>query len=392
MPRNTSNIRKKVITNKYGKEYTYFEARIVVGVDPETGKTIRKSITGNTKGEVERKLREIQRDIDSGTLKRDTKMTVGEWCETWLAEYFSASAKPLSVSTYRSRIKNHIIPEFGIRRIPDVNSVMVQAWINKMLRVKKLSPKTIKNTYAIFREIMQQAVDLRFIIINPCDAVRLPRVERPEIEPLTEDELNTFIKSLEEFGEKYCRVFLVAVFTGMREGEICGLPWDCVNFETGVITVRQQLQKQKEKGGVYYMSTPKNGKTREILVAPFVMDLLREERRTQSQYHLEYGIGWKNGWNLVFTNEDGSNIKPPTLLKHFKSVLKKAGIPDARFHDLRHTFAVNSLQEGDDLKTVQQNLGHATAAFTLDVYGHISERMREESAKRMQGLIDRIKA
>lgn len=392
MPRNTSNIRKKTVSNKYGSSYTYFEARIVVGVDPETGKTIRKSITGSTKGEVEKKLRDVQRELDSGTYRNDTKMTVGEWCETWLAEYFASSAKPLSVSTYQSRIKTHIIPAFGGKRLKELNTVMIQTWVNRLLREKKLSPKTIKCTYAILKEVLQQAIELKYLAVNPCNAVRLPRVEKKEVEPLTEDDLLLFKKTLEEIDEAYKNVFLVAVFTGMREGEICGLPWGAVNFEKGSITVKQQLQKEKEKGGVYYISTPKHDKHREIVVAPFVMDLLREVKRDQARQHLEYGIGWKNDWNLVFTNKDGSHIKPSTLLKHFKRVLEKAGISEARFHDLRHTFAVNSLQEGDDVKTVQQNLGHATAAFTLDVYGHVSERMREESARRMQGLIDRMKA
>lgn len=392
MPRKTSNIRKKTVANKYGNEYTYFEARFVAGIDPETGKTIRKSITGSTKAEVEKKLREAQRDIDAGIYKKDTKMRVVEWCEIWLAEYFSESAKTLSVSTYRSRVKNHVLPEFGAKKLTELNSVMVQTWVNKLLREKKLSPKTIKNTYAVFKEIMQQAVELHFLVVNPCDSVRLPRVEKKEVEPLTETELKLFLQAMEDSEERYRNIFLVDVFTGMREGEICGLPWSCVNFEKNTITVRQQLQKEKEAGGKYFIETPKNDKSREILVAPFVMDILREEKREQAERHMGYGIGWKNEWNLVFTNDDGSCVKPVTLLKHFKRILEKAGISDARFHDLRHTFAVNSLQEGDDVKTVQKNLGHATAAFTLDVYGHFSEKMREDSANRMQGLIDRMKA
>lgn len=392
MPRSTSNIRKKCVSNKYGETYTYFEARLVVGVDPETGKTIRKSITGKTKAEVEKKLREVQREISDGIYKKDVKITVKGWCETWLSEYIALSAKPLSLSTYESRIRNHIIPEFGGKKLKEIDSVAVQAWVNRLHKVKGLSPKTIKNTYAILKEILQQAVSVHYITVNPCVDIRLPRIEKKEIRPLEENELNALIKALEENEEEYAPVFLFAVFTGMREGEICGLAWDAVSFEKGIISVRQQLQKEKQAGGKYYLSTPKHDKTREVLVAPFVMDLLRKEKRKQAEDHLAFGIGWKNDWNLVFTNRDGSHIKPATLLKHFKRILDKAGLRDARFHDLRHTFAVNSLQEGDDVKTVQKNLGHATAAFTLDVYGHFSEKMKEESAKRMQGLIDRMKA
>ena len=108
--------------------------------------------------------------------------------------------------------------------------------------------------------------------------------------------------------------------------------------------------------------------------------------------HLHMGLTWKNEWNLVFTQEDGKYIPPQTALKHFKKVAERIGRPDARFHDLRHTYAVASLQEGDDVKTVQQNLGHATAAFTLDVYGHVSEKMKQESAARMARFIEKVKA
>ena len=99
-----------------------------------------------------------------------------------------------------------------------------------------------------------------------------------------------------------------------------------------------------------------------------------------------------NSFNLIFTYPDGSYIPPQTVLKHFKKAVNKIGRPDARFHDLRHTYAVMSLQEGDDIKTVQENLGHATAAFTLDVYGHVSEKMKQDSADRMERVIERFKA
>jgi integrase len=104
------------------------------------------------------------------------------------------------------------------------------------------------------------------------------------------------------------------------------------------------------------------------------------------------GTDWQNEFDLVFTNELGHFIVPYTANKRFKRIATKLGRPDARFHDLRHTYAVTSLQEGDDVKTVQENLGHATASFTLDVYGHVSEKMKQESAKRMQSYFDKIQA
>ncbi len=126
--------------------------------------------------------------------------------------------------------------------------------------------------------------------------------------------------------------------------------------------------------------------------ALFVMDILKQVKREQAAAHLAMGLAWGNEFNLVFTTPTGRFIMPQTAFKRFKAAATKIGRPDARFHDLRHTYAVTALQEGDDVKTVQQNLGHATASFTLDVYGHVSEKMKWESAARMQSYFEKIKA
>ncbi len=139
----------------------------------------------------------------------------------------------------------------------------------------------------------------------------------------------------------------------------------------------------------------KNDKVRVIAPAPYVMTLLREWQKKQTEDRLLAGCEW-TGWKnekerqsaLVFTNALGGHLHPQTVYSHFKKLAASVGAPDARVHDLRHTFAVLSLQNGDDVKTVQGNMGHATAAFTLDVYGHVSERMKEDSASRMQRYID----
>ena len=123
-----------------------------------------------------------------------------------------------------------------------------------------------------------------------------------------------------------------------------------------------------------------------------VLDILKEVRKKQLLNKMHLGSAWENEWDLVFVNGEGRYITPQTAYKRFKAIAEKIGRADARFHDLRHTYATNSIQEGDDLKTVQHNLGHATASFTLDVYGHVSEKMKSDSANRAQALFDRINA
>lgn len=236
---------------------------------------------------------------------------------------------------------------------------------------------------------LEQAVKLRYIGINPADACTLPRMEKREIKPLTEKEIVDFLHEIEN-GEPLKDLFTVALFTGMREGEICGLSWNTVDFINGTITVKQQLCKEKKKGGVHYIAATKNDKSRTLTVAPFVMDILKRVFREQKEKRFAAGLAWNNEWNLVFTNELGRHIVPAVALKRFKAVAKRIGREDARFHDLRHTYAVTALQEGDDVKTVQENLGHDTASFTLDVYGHVSEKMKKDSAERMQSYYEKI--
>ena len=349
----------------------------------------RKSFYGDRQADVLKAMRAAQKAADDGAYFEPAKTSLSKWLDLWLTEYVKPSAKPLTYSTYKSRVETHIKPALGRIKLLALNSTQIQAFYNDLLN--GLQPKTIKNVHGILHKALEQAVKLRYIGFNPADACTLPRIERKEIKPLTEREITAFLTAIQE-GEPLCNLFTVALFTGMREGEICGLPWDAVNFREGTITVKQQLCREKVAGGKHYIAATKNDKTRILTAAPFVMDILHKVKQEQLRDRLSAGLAWQNEFNLVFTDKAGRYIVPQTALKHFKAVASRIGRPDARFHDLRHTYAVTALQEGDDVKTVQQNLGHATASFTLDVYGHVSEKMKKESAARMQSYFEKIKA
>lgn len=158
----------------------------------------------------------------------------------------------------------------------------------------------------------------------------------------------------------------------------------------GTILISKQLPKEKKAGGQFRLVSLKNDKPRQIQPAPWVMQLLRDRKLQQYEHKEKAGAAWSNPLNLVFTNELGGNLIPQTVVRNFKEIVAAIGRPDARFHDLRHSYAVASLRSGDDIKTVQGNLGHATAAFTLDVYGHVTYQMQEASAGRMQAYINDI--
>ena len=376
-------IRKKTVTRN-GKDYTFWEARYTEGFDPGTGKQIQRSITGKTQKEVAQKLKAATAAIDAGTYKAPCKMTVGEWLDIWVAEYLK-NVKPLTQHNYAKQVRKHLKPALGAVKLEALDPHRIQKFYNS-LSESGLAPKTVKNIHGIFHSALQHAIANDYIRHNPTDACKLPKVIKTEIKPLEPEEIARMLQEAEK--DDYRNLFIVAMFTGMRQGELLGLPWECVDFDTGIITVKQQLQC---KDGNYFLETPKSGKNRTILPAPLVMDALRREQQKQQAAQEQAGELWNNSFNLVFTDPLGKYLVRRTVVKHFKKISERAGISDdARFHDLRHSFAVTSLYAGDDIKTVQANLGHATAQFTLDVYGHVTQKMRQDSANRMQQFYDQL--
>ena len=177
---------------------------------------------------------------------------------------------------------------------------------------------------------------------------------------------------------------MVDLFTGMRKGEILGLQWDCVDLKKGTILIKQQLQTVVGSPGEFHLVSTKNSKGRQITIPPFLVAALRRVKKKQLENRLRYGECYDVDSTFVFTDELGGHLKPKQVYDAFKKITADMDLPKARFHDLRHSYAVASIRSGDDIKTVQENLGHATAAFTLDIYGHVTDQMKKESANRME--------
>ena len=389
MPKKSASGSGSIRQRKDGR----WEARYTVGRDPGTGKQVQKSIYGATQKEVRQKLQRICADIDSGEYTEPSRLSVGAWLDIWLSEY-TGNVKPFTQKAYEDRVNLHLKPYIGAVKLSALTAPQIQKLYNTLQKgtdeKPPLAAKTIKNVHGVLHKALSQAVTLGYIRSNPSDACTLPRVERREIKPLDDNDIAAFLKAIE--GDRYAAVYKVDLFTGMRQGEILGLTWDCVDFTNGCITVRQQLQKEKKKGGVYYLAPLKNDRSRRITPAKTVMDLLYDRYREQAQHRLTAGNTWDTGDldNLVFTDEFGHHLTHFNVYKHFKKIVTDIGLPGERFHDLRHTYAVASLSSGDDVKTVQENLGHHTAAFTLDVYGHVTEKMKQDSADRMEKYIQKV--
>lgn len=382
----TGTIRKKTITRN-GKEYTYWEARYTTGYDPGTGKQIQRSITGKTQKEVSQKLKTATAAIDEGTYTAPSRMTVGQWMDIWVAEYLGG-VKPRTVDNYKGVVNHRIKPGLGAVKLDALNPHTVQNYYNGLTK-EGLAPKTVKNVHGIFHKALQQAVSNGYIKNNPADSCILPRAIRKELKPMDEDMITAFLKAIQ--GHQFGDLFTVTLFTGMREGEALGLLWDCVDLTKGTITVDKQLQLIRGSGGQYQMVPTKNSKSRSITLAASVVKVLRDVKRKQLENRLRYGPLWEDR-GFVFTDELGHHLSASSVYKSFKKVMEQIGSPETRFHDLRHSYAVASIRSGNDIKTVQENLGHATAAFTLDVYGHVTEKMKQESAAQLDQFIKAVNA
>lgn len=367
-----------------------WEGRYTVGRDPGTGKQVQRSVYGSTQQEVRKKLAQVTVEIDSGTYKDPCKIKLGEWLDIWVAEYLN-DVKPRTIESYTDHIKNHIKPALGAVKLEALTTPAVQRFYNQLGAEKGgktgLSPKTVKNIHGVLHEALQQACKVGYIRTNPVDACTLPRAEKKEIKPLDSDEISAFLKAIQ--GHRFETVYIVTLFTGLRRGEVLGLTWDAVDFDGGTLLINKQLQKIPGEKAAFRLVSTKNSKGRTITAAPSIFAVLKRYRAKQAEWRLRAGETWEDS-NFVFTDEFGHHLSPHTVYHNYKRIVASIGLPAARFHDLRHSYAVAALKEGDDVKTVQQNLGHHSAAFTLDTYAHDTAEMKRESAARMEKFIKQV--
>lgn len=316
---------KKTVT----KEYTYWEARCIVGYDPGTGRQVQRSITGKTQKEVAQKLKRMTVEVDQGSYQAPCKLTVKDWLEIWTAEYLG-DVKEATAYLYRKNADQYIVPSLCAVKLEALTAPMVQALYNDLLKpqkedVKPLSAKTIKNVHGVFHEALQQAVQVGYLRTNPTDACKPPRVAKPEIHPLDEAKMTDFLAALPDHPHEH--PYQITLFTGLREVEVLRLTWNCLDFEHGTLLVKQQLRREQKKRGKYYFSPPKNNKSRVLALAPSVIRLFRWQKLKQGGMRLKAGDDWTEN-NLVFTNQAGGLSLLPYCLR-----LLQTGHGENRFTD-----------------------------------------------------------
>ena len=360
-------------------------------VNPETGKPRRHTIYGQTQKEVAEKLRAATSSIDNGTFQEPRKITVAEYA----AEYMTTHVATLTDSTQRSYEKNlrlHILPALGSRRLTDLTHREVQRFASSLWAGGKgLAPKTVHTVFGTLHALLTAAQRDEILQRNVADFCSLPRVTQTRAKAITSAELNQFLDLIRK--DEFYYLFFLDIFSGMRQSEILGLRWADIDWDRNSLVVRKQLQQKCKKGDYSYtLIDPKENKQRRIILAETAMLTLQKQRTKQQRQRLAAGPLWNNPFDLVFTNEFGRALNHQTVYKHLKRLLRSCGMGDYTFHSLRHSFATISLENGDDIKTVQTNLGHSTAAFTLKTYAHVSDQMQRSSAARMEELISSLEA
>ncbi len=346
----------------------------------------QRAVYGKTKKEARDKLTEKLAEIESGEFMEETNMTVEQWMNEYLSSYVM-DLKESTMSNYEISIRRHIVPGLGRIKLKELAPVQVQRFYRSLIG-KGLSAKTIHNVHGILHEGLDKAVKMGFLKKNVTDLCDLPKVRKVEMHPLSSKQLREFMERADE-DPFYKPIFHIAFFTGMREAEIVGLTWDCINFETNTIRVYRQYVRLDygPRKGQYDFTPLKNGKERSFRVASSVMQTFRYLKQRQAEQKLKAGSSFQNKRNFVMTREDGRPISASTMYHHYKEIVEAMGLPDVRFHDARHTYATLALQNHVDPKTLSMALGHATVAFTLDIYGHVSDEMQLDMAEKMERFI-----
>lgn len=347
-----------------------------------------------TKKEAERRLTMLLNELDRGTFIKETKETLNQYLDRWLAVAAKPRVSPSTYADYVWLLKTYVRPVLGKKRLAQVKPVDIQALYTAMLE-KGLSARTVRYTHSVLRSALGQAVRWQIIAQNPTQYVDLPRNDHKEMKCLQPLQARRFLEVAQ--GSPYYALFVIAITTGMRPGEYLALRWEDVNLETGTISVRRSLVTRRTKraqGGSepwWQFKEPKTPKSRRtIKLPPGAVQVLKAHRAAQAAQRLAAGPEWQD-LDLVFAGEHGQPLDRHNLVRrHFKPLLTMAGLPDSiRLYDLRHTCATLLLAAGENPKVTSERLGHASVNMTLGTYSHVLPDMQQGAAAKLEAMLFR---
>ncbi len=323
-------------------------------------------------------IKETLAKIDGGLTFDGTQITLERFIETWLnGKELSRRAK--TVLQYRQIANQHILPLIGHMRLQDIQPGHIKQ-LYAMKREEGRGARTVQLIHAVLHNVLKQAARERILGRNPLDAVERPKVEQAEMQILNEEQSRQFLFAAS--GSLFEAIFFLALVTGMREGELLGLKWSDVDWDKRTLFVQRQLQLLPGQGYVFVPPKTKSGR-RQIQLGQGALQQLQNHRRQQQAVKNEAGDRWQEN-DLIFPTTIGTPLDNKRVWNEFKRILKRAGLPEIRFHDLRHTSISSLLDMGLPINTVQRRAGHSLASTTVNIYGHVMAHSQEEAAEKIE--------
>jgi integrase len=282
---------------------------------------------------------------------------------------------------YESIVRVHLLPALGQIKLKTLTAAHLRGLYRSKLNAG-LAPRTVLHVHRTLSKALKQAVSDGLISRNAAVSVKPPQPRREEIRPLNREQVRALLEAAS--GDHMEALYIVAVTTGLRRGELQGLKWDDLDLEAGMLQVRRTLSEPK---GGYIFEAPKSGKGRNVRLTRKATAALREHRKRQLEDRMQKAGLWQEQ-GLVFPSSIGTPTLGGNLNRAFKATLQRAGLPKCtRFHDLRHTCATLLLRQGVNPKFVQELLGHANISLTLNVYSHVLPDMGDAAASAMDAAL-----
>jgi integrase len=379
---------------KGGNEY--YRVTATVGRD-SNGKPIRKEFYGKGKKDAEAKRDEYLNGIKNGLNINYKNATFGELMHSWLFEIERIKVKASSFEKYEGIFRNYIVKSdiYGMK-LSDIKTLQIQRYYNTLYENGK-SSNIVENLHKLIRAFFTYAVNEGYILKNPCTGgkVIIPKDDSPEeteVEVFTDEEIMTLRKALEGHGLEY--LILMALGTGLRQGELLALKWDDIDFENKEVTVNKAIKTVKVisadgtgKRKVLENSTKSKTSNRQVPIPSNLIDLLKKHKELQDQHIEEIGDLY-NDKQYVFANASGNPLLARNIFRSYKNILINAGIPHKKFHALRHTYATKLFEKKESLKTVQTLLGHSDISITANIYTHVMPKEKISAAEKLNYLFE----
>lgn len=347
--------------------------------DPATGKRRQKRITARTKREVELQLAALIQAGQTGYIDAG-KVTVREFLDQWL-ETTAPTISAVTFRRYRDLIRLHISGLIGNTLLGKLTAAEVQRLYAN--RLAALSPATVRYIHAVLHHALDDAVKGGLLNRNVTDAVESPKKARREMRVWNAKQVGQVLRAASD--DSLEALWRLAIYTGMRRGELLAVKWSDLDLDGGALFVQRALRRgltaRLEEG------EPKSRSgRRRIALSTSVVESLKRHRVRQLEYRLATGDAYEDR-GYVFANETGGHLHPNVLYRRYSALIARAEVPAIRFHDLRHTSATLMLAEGVHGKIVQERLGHANIAMTLDLYSHVTADMQRDAAARLEALL-----